>query len=209
MTSCDKGVPSRCSNALVVIPLVNANINPPSYTAPVVINAAITLKPGSFLGQLNAFDYDGDKITYSLSSSNEQNVLNAIDVRADGRLFLSPTQDLRIFPEGTFTVIVNLRDDGSCCGNFISSLYSPLSLYSSLFLPQVPQVPSTSSMNVIIKIVEVNMFSPTFITNDQDNKNYCENTFKANENTIFTIEVFNSNEFKIKILNSSISRYKL
>ena len=78
LTSCDNGIPVRCSNALVMIPLINANINTPSYNGPVVINAAITLKPASFLGQLNAFDLDGDKVTYSMSSSNEFPPFNSL-----------------------------------------------------------------------------------------------------------------------------------
>ncbi len=70
MTACDNGRPIRCSKALFIIPLVNYNVNPPMYTAPVIINAAITLKPGRLLGKLNAYDIDGDKIKYSLITSN-------------------------------------------------------------------------------------------------------------------------------------------
>ena len=44
-------------------------MNKPMYTSPVIINAAITLTAGSFLGILNAYDLDGDVVTYSLSSS--------------------------------------------------------------------------------------------------------------------------------------------
>jgi hypothetical protein len=44
-------------------------------------------------------------------------------------------------------------------------------------------------MFVTINIVEVNMFSPIFIANEKDNINYCENIYKADENTFFQIEV--------------------
>ena len=71
LTACDKGVPSRCSTANVVVPLTNYNSHPPTYQAPVLIYASITLTKGSQLGQLNAFDVDGDNIKYSIHSSSE------------------------------------------------------------------------------------------------------------------------------------------
>ncbi len=117
------------------------------------------------MGQLNAYDIDGDNVSYSMSANNDPNVIKAIDVRTDGRLFLNPSQDLTIFPVGAFQIIINLRD---CC---------------------VSKTSLSSVMNVTMKIIEVNMFSPTFIQNERDNINYCENTFKANENSFFQIEV--------------------
>ena len=70
ITACDNGKPNRCSTALVFVPLQNANCNAPQYTAPVIILAAITLQKSTQLGILNAWDIDGDKVTYSMDPSS-------------------------------------------------------------------------------------------------------------------------------------------
>ena len=70
VTACDNGKPNRCSTALVFVPLQNANCNPPQYTAPVIILAAITLQKSTQLGILNAWDIDGDKVTYSMDPTS-------------------------------------------------------------------------------------------------------------------------------------------
>lgn len=70
----DKGTPVRSSKAIVFVPLINYNCNPPQFTAPVTIAAAITLKPGSQLGILNAWDIDGDSVHYELSSNQSKNL---------------------------------------------------------------------------------------------------------------------------------------
>lgn len=69
MTVCDSGSPQRCGTAPVYVPLVNCNDNEP-FSEPVVIAAAITLKPGSILGILNARDLDGDGVTFSLDNTS-------------------------------------------------------------------------------------------------------------------------------------------
>lgn len=71
MTACDNGKPNRCSTALVFVPLQNANCHAPQYTAPVIILAAITLKKSAQLGILNAWDIDGDRVTYHMDPSSE------------------------------------------------------------------------------------------------------------------------------------------
>lgn len=69
----DKGTPVRSSTALVIVPLINYNCNPPQYLSPVTIAAAITLKPGSQLGILNAWDIDGDSVSYQLDPKSKLN----------------------------------------------------------------------------------------------------------------------------------------
>lgn len=71
MTATDNGVPARSGSAIFIVPLGNYNVNPPTYTAPVVVNAAINLPIGSFVSRLNAYDIDGDLVTYTLSTSSK------------------------------------------------------------------------------------------------------------------------------------------
>jgi hypothetical protein len=70
LTASDKGIPERFGKAYVIVPLENYNVNAPQYTSPVIIAAAITLKPGQQLGILNAWDIDGDNVYFSLDPSS-------------------------------------------------------------------------------------------------------------------------------------------
>ena len=71
LTATDNGLPSRSSKALVFVPLINYNVNPPQYNSPVLIAAAITLSAGSQLGILNAWDVDGDQVSFKLDPASK------------------------------------------------------------------------------------------------------------------------------------------
>jgi hypothetical protein len=168
LTAYDKGVPTRSSKALVFVPLLNYNVHAPQYDPPVSLAAAITLKPGSQLGILNAWDIDGDKVTFQLDPLNNQDVLNTLDLQPDGVLKLKSS--LTIFDK-SFTFTVLLTDDGSSCDASKST-----------------RIIKQSKMTVKIVLIEVNMHSPKFVPN-QDQQNYCEHKFQAYENTYFQIKI--------------------
>ena len=71
LTACDKGKPKRCTNATVYIPLQNYNVNPPTYRSPVIIHVAINHPVGQRVAKLNAYDIDGDQVTYALSPQSK------------------------------------------------------------------------------------------------------------------------------------------
>ena len=79
LTACDHGIPQRCTDALVTVPLKNYNVNAPDYTKPVVIHVAINHGVNEKIGILNAFDIGGDKVSYQLSpKSNYRKSLNIL-----------------------------------------------------------------------------------------------------------------------------------
>lgn len=80
LTVYDSGIPRRSSTAIVIVPIINCNCHAPSYTAPAVLVAAITFEPNRLLGILNAWDIDGDRVTYSLDPLNNATVLSTIQV---------------------------------------------------------------------------------------------------------------------------------
>lgn len=164
VTACDQGIPKRCTDALVTVPLKNYNMNAPDYTKPVVIHVAINHAVNEKIGILNAFDIDGDFVSYQLSPKN---TFDAFDVSKDGTLTLVKT--LNNTNKRTYDLIVDLFDDGSCC-------------------PDNPGVRNKAEMIVSVDIVEVNLHTPDFIANS-NSMNYCETKFRAPENTYFEIEI--------------------
>ncbi len=168
VTVYDSGTPVRSSTSLVIVPLLNYNVNPPQYTSPVTIAAAITLPVGSQLGILNAWDIDGDQVFYQLDPANNVNVLNTINLQSNGVLRLSAS--LTVF-EKSFNFTVLLTDDGSSCDASNS-----------------PRIIKQSVMTVTFVLIEVNMHSPMFVANSQG-YNYCELKYQAYENTYFQIEI--------------------
>jgi hypothetical protein len=160
-------VPQRSGSALVIVPLQNFNVHAPQYTPPVTIAAAITLNSGSQLGILNAWDIDGDGVTYQLDPSNSASILNTISVEPSGVVKLKDS--LTNFDK-SFMFSVLLRDDGSSCAGTgeIRNLQS--------------------KMNVTLIIIEVNMHSPQFVPN-RNGENFCELKFQAYENSFFKIEI--------------------
>jgi hypothetical protein len=60
----------------------------------------------------------------------------------------------------------------------------------SLLVPEADRIQKSSLMYITLIIIEVNMHSPQFVQNYEDpSTNYCETTFKVNENTLFEIEI--------------------
>ncbi len=60
----------------------------------------------------------------------------------------------------------------------------------SLLVPNADRIRKSSLMYITLIIIEVNMHSPQFVQNYEDPPmNYCETTFKVNENTLFEIEI--------------------
>lgn len=177
VTVSDNGFPSRSSSALFIVPLINYNVNAPQYTSPVTIAAAITLQPGTQLAILNAWDIDGDNVYFTLElSKNTPDVISTLKVQPSGVLILD--KSLVAFSSSVVNFVITLTDDGSSCG------------------PQVPpadRIIKSSSMYVTLLIIEVNMHSPQFIINSMG-INYCETTYKVDENTKFEIEIVATDE---------------
>jgi hypothetical protein len=69
-------VPIRNSTALVFVPLTNYNVNPPNYSSPAILVVAITFEPNRLVGILNAWDLDGDKVTFSCDPKSKHPRLN-------------------------------------------------------------------------------------------------------------------------------------
>ncbi|CAF0737580.1 unnamed protein product [Brachionus calyciflorus] len=168
MTACDTGVPRRCGKALVFVPLMNYNVHAPSYTNPTILVAAVTFNIDQQLGILNSWDLDGDNVNFALDSSNDQTIRNTIQVQSDGRVILKAL--LTQFSQ-SFTFYVKLTDDGISCDD-----------------SGAPRITKTSIMAVIVRLIEVNMHSPKFIPLP-DRNNYCEQTFRAAENSFFRINI--------------------
>jgi hypothetical protein len=139
LTATDTGVPSKSSKALVYIPVSNFNMNPPSFDSPVILTAATTLPVGSQIGILNAWDLDGDAVSFSLVRSSDNNM---VDVMPNGSVILKSSLNKSI------NLTVRLEDDGSSCG--------PSNL---------SRIRQHSDMPVTIKIFEVNMHSPRYFIN--------------------------------------------
>lgn len=115
VTVSDGGFPSRTGKALFIVPLINYNVNPPQYTPPVVIAAAITLEPDTVLSILNAWDIDGDQVEFTLEpSKNSLEVINTLKLTRNGVLKLD--KKLVAFSSSVVKFVVTLTDDGSSCG---------------------------------------------------------------------------------------------
>ena len=115
VTVSDNGFPARTGEALFIVPLINYNVNVPQYTSPVIIAAAITLKPDTILSILNAWDIDGDSVEFSLEpSKNSLDVINTLKLQQDGILILD--KPLIAFETSVVNFTVTLTDDGSSCG---------------------------------------------------------------------------------------------
>ena len=168
LTAYDSGVPQRSSKALVFVPLINCNVNPPSFTAPVILVAAITFPPNCQLGILNAWDLDGDVVSFSLDPSNKPFVMGIIDVLKNGTVLLKSS--LNNVPD-SFTFLVLLTDDGSSCDG-----------------QNTTRISLQTKMPVTLKIIDVNMHSPRFVPNSAG-INFCEAKFQAYENSKFRIEI--------------------
>jgi hypothetical protein len=169
VTAYDSGVPQRSSKALFFVPLINYNVNPPSFTDPVILVAAITFPEGQQLGILNAWDIDGDVVSFSLDpTSNSPTAISYIDVLQNGTVLLkkrlTSVQD-------SFNFVVLLTDDGSSCDASNSS-----------------RISLQSKMTVTLKIIDINMYSPQFVPNTEG-KNYCQQKYQAYENSKFRIEI--------------------
>jgi hypothetical protein len=200
MTATDNGVPALSTTALVFVPLVNYNVNAPKYTGPVVIDVAINFnyKIYPFFAILNAYDIDGDQVTYGFAPNTPALITNTIQVFADGRLQLLNSLDS--INASALQFNVTLKDDGSCCNSeskfarlslshHESSFLTSSSLLLLLLLLQAqPPVSLSSTMQVTINIIDVNLYSPQFIANT-NNINYCNQVYYAQERTYFTIEV--------------------
>lgn len=168
LTAFDNGVPTRNSTALVFVPLINYNCNPPNYHQPAILVVAITFEPNRLVGILNAWDLDGDRVTFSLDPKNNQTILDTLIVYPDGSVMLRSS--LTVF-EGSFFFTVILTDDGSSCDD-----------------ANATRITKQSIMLVYLTIIEVNMHSPVFIPN-LNGVNYCERTFRAEENSLFRIDL--------------------
>lgn len=185
VTVYDSGTPIRSSKALIIVPLLNYNVNPPQYTSPVTIAAAITLNIGTQLGILNAWDIDGDTVFYQLDPANNVNIINTIDLQSNGVLKLRSS--LTIF-EKSFNFSVLLTDDGSSCDASNST-----------------RIIKQSTMTVTFILIEVNMHSPFFVPNSKGD-NYCEIKYQVYENKIFEIEIVAQDDDQ-RGLNGEISLY--
>ena len=71
LTAADNGQPVRRSTAIVLVPLLNFNMNAPSYSAPYSIAAAINFKTNTEITILNAWDLDGDSVSFSLDPNRK------------------------------------------------------------------------------------------------------------------------------------------
>lgn len=167
MTVFDGGKPQRQGKALVYVPLINCNVHPPSFT-PVTLVVATTYDVNCQLGILNAWDVDGDSVSFELSPSNIPAVFKYIDVLRNGTVVLkSSLATLEHLEFSSF--IVKITDDGSSCA-------------------QPPVVTLQSEMVVNLTIIDVNRHSPRFVP-DKTGINYCEVKYKAKENSFFQIEI--------------------
>jgi hypothetical protein len=52
------------STALVIIPLINANMNAPKFDGTKIINVDSNKNVNELIGVLNAYDLDGDDVSY-------------------------------------------------------------------------------------------------------------------------------------------------
>lgn len=168
MTACDDGVPKRCGKALVFVPLLNYNMQPPSFTEPTILLAAITFQPGHLIGILNSWDLDGDLVSFSMDPSTSQDIKQTIRVESDGRVIL--IQSLTRFTQ-SIVFYVKLTDDGSSCDESGAT-----------------RITRTVTMSVELRIIEVNMHSPEFVPL-ADGNNYCEQTYRVPENSFFKIHI--------------------
>lgn len=60
----DDGSPQRSSTASVIIPLLNANKFAPQYDGIAIINVDSNKNINELIGALNAYDLDGDDVSY-------------------------------------------------------------------------------------------------------------------------------------------------
>jgi hypothetical protein len=140
LTVYDTGVPQRFTKALVYVPLINYNCNPPSFTSPVILVVAITFPAGCQIGILNAWDTDGDSVSFSLDPSNKPFVMGIIDVLQNGTVILKSSLNN---VQDSFNFLVQLNDDGRSCDAANAS-----------------RISLQSKMTVTLKIIDVNMHSP-------------------------------------------------
>lgn len=143
LTVYDLGVPQRSSKALVYVPLVNYNCNPPFFTAPVIIAVAITFPSNNQIGILNAWDVDGDAVSFSLDPANSAFIMETLDVRQNGSVFLKSSFNNVNNLQNSINFVVQLNDDGRSCDNSNAS-----------------RISLQSKMTVTLTILDVNMHSP-------------------------------------------------
>ena len=67
------------------------------------------------MGQLNAWDIDGDRVEYTLSSDNDPKISQTLALKLNGELSLADSLTNFLSSEVNFKV--TLTDDGSSCGN--------------------------------------------------------------------------------------------